>query len=233
MAEDIIQEYENSFGVKLYKMMDELNSYYYFLERNYQKLINQIKYYEKNLDKIWLIEDRSRRNFDIYTIEFMRVLYNYLMSIYSLYDKTKSWRDYLNNQFNEIITNNGYYEKLAELDIGNTYNFLRDLRNDFTHKTASGFKHIKFSFTKSRTEHGIKTVPYIKFKELNKEVKHIVTSYNKAIGEFHYWFTKILKDLFPEDIEEANRLSKKLKDLLGYEIRSTITSEDISEVSFE
>lgn len=233
MAEDIIQEYKNSFGVKLYRKIDDLNIYKYFLERNHQKLINQIEYYEKNLNKIWVIEDGRKKNFDIYTIEFLRVLYNYLMSIYSLYDKTKSWRDYLDNQYDEIITKNGYYEKLAELDIGNTYNFLRELRNDFTHTTASGFKHIEFSFTKSRTDDGVKTIPYIIFKKINKEVKDITTTYNKAIGEFNHWFIEILKDLFPKDMEEADRLSKKLKDLLGYEVRCKITSEEIVDFLLE
>lgn len=183
---------------------------------NFKNLIKEIDYYEKNFLEVWTInpKTRNREKWEPFTKEFLRVLYNYLMAVYSLYDRHKSWRDHLDKRFNDIMTNSGYFENIHELKLINQYNYLKKLRHKFTHKTIDslGIKHIEFSLveTEDKEEKGI--ISFIDFKNEGKvvnEIKDITKNYQYSITEFHNWLTRIIIQKFSDEIIKTKNLLQK------------------------
>lgn len=211
---DLRKKYENSVGYRIYQITNELHDYKYFMDHNLHDLIKGIEYYEKNWSKLWIIKSSAGdRDLDDFMIKFMRVLYNYLNTTYSLYDKTKGWRDSLNNEFSNIISQDEYDGKIREYKVREYGDFIREARNNFTHKTAADqYEYVSFSMSVTKEE-GEK--PTIDFTPINKQIKEVAISYNKAVTLFHKWFINKLKKLFIKEINEAKDLNIRIMRMQG------------------
>lgn len=199
-------EYERSYGVKIQKIIIELNTYKYFLDKNTEELQKKIEFFENNWITYFPSEsEESKIKWRNYTKEFMRVFHNYLMALYSFYDKTKGWRDSLRKDFRNIFSQ--YDEKVIEFKLKEYGDYLRELRREFAHKkTKEPFNRVLFYKHHLKIKKGT-----IEFRDLKKEVKDVINIYNNSVSDFHNCMIGMIKETFSEEIKEANRIYDQIK----------------------
>lgn len=123
---DLFEQREKLEGIKIVRMMKNLSTCQYILNKNFQELSSSINYYEKNPD-IWNIDNRKK--LDDFQNEFIRYLHNYLASTYSLLQHTRYFCTNLDNsKFNDE-----YNKKIGILITNDCLKFIQELRNYITH----------------------------------------------------------------------------------------------------
>ena len=53
----IRQDFENSLGYKIYRIIKELDTFIIFMEKNFNCILKEIKYYKNNSSDLWAISD--------------------------------------------------------------------------------------------------------------------------------------------------------------------------------
>jgi len=204
--ENIHIEIENSFGFQIHAKLRQLNTYKIFYDRNLIDLANKIKEYKENKNSLWRLKYGGKRELDDFMIDFLRYLHNFLMSLYSLKEKTISLRNHLNKRYGDVIPEVDYSKKLHEFKIEEYAGFLENLRRDFAHGIEDeGTAQISFSYDLMRND----TYILLNKKDLTK----ILYEYNKGVNNFYEWFSKRLYNIFSFEIEKTNKLIRKSNEI--------------------
>jgi len=225
---ELINKVETLEGTKIIHMTQALAVSQYTLNKNYEELKNSITTYENDLS-IW--DMGRRRNLEAFLVEFSRLFHNYLSSIFSLIEHT---RTFLNNLNNPQLRQE-YYEKLENLKINECVKFLKDLRTYVQHCNLSI---VSAEFTLKRKNNDIKnplehkqnlvigkkellkwggwsfkSKNYIDKLENNVDLDIITIEYQKLITEFYQWFYNIIGELYSDKIKEVLEIEKEIMKL--------------------
>lgn len=123
---ELITKLESSKGNKILSKIKNLAISQYTFNKNYGELINFIKAYEEN-KSIWALKNRPK--LDAVQREFLRLLHNYLSSVYSLIQHTLTFRDKLkNDKFKKF-----YNTEASKFKIDEIMGFVKDLRRYAQH----------------------------------------------------------------------------------------------------
>lgn len=203
------KEYSNSTGWKIHQHLKMIEFYKYFFDRNYLDLLKKIYEYKENLSYLFAIKSDGSRNLDDFKKELARFLHNYLMSLFSLKDKTMALRNNINNNFNKKISEEEYTNKLIEFKVDEYSSFLKNLRHEFTHGTKKeGLDKLVFSYDLINSLGDI----YVGDESIVKVIKN----YNSSVNQFYNWLFNLLKDKFSEEFDETSRLIREYNKNLGF-----------------
>ena len=203
---NIHDEIDNSFGYQIHLKLRQMNTYKIIYDRNLIDLANKIKDYKENKSSLWRLKYGGKRDLDDFMIDFLRYFHNYLMSLYSLKEKSISLRNHINKRYGVIIPEEEYTKKLQEFKIDEYAGFLEKVRRDFTHGIEhEGTAQISFLYDFMKDD----TFILIKNKDLTK----ILYKYNKGVENFFKWFSKKLYYTFSYEIEKTNKLIRKYNEM--------------------
>ena len=220
---ELAEKRESLEGTKILRMLQHLAASHYAVNRNYLELVAAIDKYEKDLS-IW--EVTKRRQLDAFMREVLRLLQNYLSSIYSLIQRTKVFcRDLKCAELD-----GEYSSKLDELLKQKCVWFVKDLRT-FSQHLMLPFVSASLSFTKdTKTDGGVidqkmllqkkellkwenwskNSKEYINSLEKDIEIKTVVLEFQRLISNFYEWFYKKVVALYSDKLEELMRLESEM-----------------------
>ncbi len=202
------KEYLSSTGWLIHQVLKMIEYYKYFFDQNYLDLLIKIFEYKENLSYFYAIKKDGTRNLDDFYKELAKTLHNYLMSLFSLKDKTIGSRNHINNNYDKKISENDYLSKLNEFRVDEYFEFLRNLRHDFTHGTEEdGLSKLSFVFDLKNSRGDI----FIGDKSMVK----VIMSYNNSINQFYNWFFTTITDLYSDEFNETNRLIREYNGGIG------------------
>jgi len=220
---ELLEKREKLEGTRIFGILLNLATSQYAVNRNYQELSKAIGFYESNLS-IWDVNKRSQ--LDAFLREFLRLLQNYLSSIYSLIEHTRIFCKELNNS--EL--NREYCVKLKELQNHMCVGFVRDLRT-YSQHIQLPIVSAKLSLTKTKQPGSgdeIKQQILLQSKELMKwkqwhkdsrkyleslkeiDLKVVLSKYQTLIGAFYEWLYKKVEELYRKQFEELARIQSEL-----------------------
>lgn len=224
---ELYKKREKLEGTKIIRRTRHLANSQYIVNSNYKDLTKAFKHYDHNLS-LWAIKDRLK--FEAFIREFLRLLQNYLSSIYSLIQHTVVFYKDLNNP----KLNKDYAKKLKDLRSNNCIQFVRDLRTYATHRELP-FVTAKLSFTTINRETGegkIETKLLLSKEELSKwkgwkntskiyinqyqgdiDLRTLTNEYHNLISKFYDWFYKRVIVLYKKEIKELHLLESIIKRL--------------------
>lgn len=204
LSDDVLKDkkYLSSIGWKIHHILKMIEYYKYFFDQNYLDLLIKIFEYKENLSYLYAIKEDGTRNLDDFNKELSKDLHNYLMSLFSLRDKTIGSRNHINNNFGKKISEDEYSNKLNEFKVDEYSDFLKNLRHDFTHGTEEdGLTKLSFvfDFINSRGDIFIG----------DKSMAAVIMSYNNSINQFYNWFFTSVTDMFSDEFNDTNRLIRE------------------------
>ena len=201
-------KYQNSIGWKIHGKIKNLYYYKSFFDSNFLDLLKKIYKYKSNLSYYWAIKSDGSRNLDEFISELARYLHNYLMSLFSLKDKTIALRNHLIKKFELKLPEIEYQSKLKEYMVDEHYEFLIKLRHSFTHGIEQeGLDQLTFRLDgKDNSGHIIIE---------NKKVEKLITEYKESTDKFYDWFFETLKTFYSKDIDQTNQLIKEENRIFG------------------
>ena len=195
-------KYLNSKGWKIYWKVKNLNDYKKFFDNNFLDLLKKIYEYKNNLTYFWAIKIDGSRNLDDFISDLARHLHNYLMSLYSLKDKTIGLRNHLIKKYDLNLPEVKYQSKLIEYKVDEHYDFLIELRHSFTHGIEKeGLSQITFNLDIKQNSGGILVG--------EKRLEKIITEYKKSTDQFYKWFFEEIQLFYSEDIKQTNLLIRE------------------------
>jgi len=157
--------------------IEHLGFYKEFFDRNHLGLVMMIYEYKEN-PHLWNEDDPvDRAKFSEFKIEFARHLHNYLMSLYSLKEKTLATVNNLNKKYSGLVVKDeDYDEMIEEYRVREYFGFLNSLRNSFTHGCRNeGLEQIEFHDG------------YISVGKGNGPLEPILKSYAVSVDKFYQW----------------------------------------------
>lgn len=212
---------EGLLGTKLYRMLMNLATTHYAVNRNYQEFSIAITNYEGNI-AIW---DVKRRNeLHSFLREISRLLHNYLSSTFSLIRHTSKLCDDLGcNQLKKE-----YDEKVSAFNSNDCVFFIKDLRNFAQHiglppPTASisplhdnvGIRSrillskqslLSWKEWKTASKRYIRANPEI-------DLKLTINQYQALINQFHIWFCQRVINQYSKEFEEFAKIDGEMGEL--------------------
>lgn len=211
-------------GTKIIGLIEHLATSQYALNRNYHELMGLINSYESD-QEIWAVENRPKLK--ALQREFLRLLHNFLSSIFSLVEHTYAFRKDLDNSELDSF----YYEKLKELRINECITFLKDLRI-FTQHYKLPFVTATLSFKKEGniseqklildkdnllkwTRWSSTSKIFLDAQDKEIDVKKIIEEYQALIEKFYDQFYNKAAKLYEKEIMELFNLEKKMFELQG------------------
>lgn len=201
---NIFEQIEHSFGYQINLKLRQLDTYMKIYEHNLIDLANKIKEYKEKKNSLWILRNDGKRDLDYFMIEFMRYLHNFLMSLYSLKEKSISLKKHINKRYGDIVSKAEYSKKLQEYKIDEYATYLEKLRRDFTHGIKNeGTAQVTFSYNLGMNE------TYILIND--KDLTIILYEYNIGVKKFYEWFSAKLYNVFSKEIEKTNNLIRKIK----------------------
>jgi len=214
-------------GTRIIGLIKHFATSQYTFNRNYNELIALINSYESDLD-IWALKNRQK--LEGLQREFLRLIHNFLSSIFSLVEHTYAFRKDLDNQ--EL--NKFYDEKLKELRLNECITFLKDLRT-YTQHYKLPFVSAKLSFTATNPKKGegvseqklildkdnllkwerwnSSSKKYLKKQDKEIDIKNIVEEYHSLIKTFYDQFYNKTAKLYEKEIMELFKLEKEMFEL--------------------
>ena len=214
---ELVNKLESLEGNKILGKLKHLSISQYTFNRNFSELINLIRIYEKDLS-IWSIENRQK--LDALQREFLRLLHNYLSSVYSLIQHTYVFRDNLkNDEFKKL-----YEEEAKKFKVDEIMTFIQDLRTYTQHyklpisKASISFERIDKDINKemiSKQELLLDkkellkwekwTAPskkYLSNQTKDIKLKDLITDYYDKIQAFYLDLYKKVSLLYEKEIKE-------------------------------
>ena len=158
------------------RKIEHLGYYKEFFDRNHLALVMAVHEYKEN-PHLWNESDPvDKAKFDEFKIEFARHLHNYLMSLYSLKEKTLAVVNNLNKKYGSVVEDEEYDEKIDGFRVNEYFGFLNSLRNAFTHGcTNEGLELIEFHDG------------YISVGIGEKGIEPVIKSYRESVDKFYWW----------------------------------------------
>ncbi|MFX0172500.1 MAG: hypothetical protein ACFE9L_11315 [Candidatus Hodarchaeota archaeon] len=202
------KENENIWN-KMYLIFKDLVLYNSVLTGNYLELQEIAQEYETTLEEY--NQDSSeylRKKIGGIPLEFMRLLHNFILSAFSWIENVRGQRNHLEKHYSNPISLEEYNQKKKELNLGKNHQFLKTLRNQFSHKLEkSAFSQV--DFFPSLSNDGVNQ-PII-FKEIKKQVMVVVQEFYSGLQNFYTWFTGQLVVKYADERLEAVNISYRLK----------------------
>jgi hypothetical protein len=219
---ELLKKREKLEGTRIFRTLHHLATSQYAVNKNYHAFSKAIKFYENNLS-IWEVTKRPQLN--AFLREFLRLLHNYLASVYSLIEHTRIFCKELNN----AELNSEYAVKLKELQNHICVRFVRDLRTYSQHIQLPIIS-AKLSFTKTEHSDGGETRQQIllssdellKWKQWHKDskkylgslkeidLKVVLNKYQILIEAFYKWLYEKVEELYREHLEELAKIESEL-----------------------
>lgn len=171
--------------------IEHLGYYKEFFDRNHLALVMKIHEYKEN-SHLWNEDDPvDGAKFDEFKIEFARHLHNYLMSLYSLKEKTLATVNNLNKKYGDrVVKDKDYDDKIEFFKVNEYFGFLNRLRNAFTHgSTNEGLELIEFHDG------------YICIGVGNGGIEPILKSYAESVDKFYQWIVEELGHAIGKDVD--------------------------------
>jgi hypothetical protein len=223
---ELLDAREKLEGTRIFRMLLNLATSQYAVNRNYHELSRAINKYENDLE-IWSINKRGL--FEAFLRELTRLLQNYLSSTYSLIEHNRRFCVDLDSS--EL--NNSYSEKIEELRRNDCVVFVKDLRTFSQHiglPLLSGqisFKKLSVDSDNSEFKQRIllQKDEFNKWKDWRKasknyiksheeiDLKLVLTEYQSLIKTFYEWFFKKVTELYSKELMEFYKITSKLMDL--------------------
>ncbi len=221
---ELAKQRDKLVGTEIVGKIKHLATSQYALNINHNDLLSLINSYEADW-KIWALENRPK--LEALQREFLRLLHNYLSSIFSLIEHTYAFRKDLNN----LELDRFYDEKLKELRVNESITFLKDLRT-FTQHYKLPFVTARLSFTATNPARGegiseqklildknnliswdrwcadSKTFLNKQEKEIN--IKILIKEYQKLIEDFYDLFYNKVATLYEKEIMELFNIEKEM-----------------------
>lgn len=230
---DLAEKRDQLEGTKIIRLIEHLATSQYTLNRNYHELMGLINSYESDW-KIWAVENRPE--LEALQREFLRLLHNFLSSIFSLVEHTYAFRKDLDNSELDSF----YNEKLKELRVNECIIFLKDLRIFTQHyKLPFVTAILSFKATNSKKGEGISeqklildkdnllkwtrwsstSKAFLDAQDKEIDVKKIIEEYQALIKNFYDQFYNKAAKLYEKEIMELFNLEKEM-----YELQEKIDS---------
>lgn len=224
---DLAKRRDKLEGTRIVDMIKNLALSQYILNRNYNDLIEIFNYYQKDKE-IWDIKNRPKLG--ALQKELLRLVHNYLASIYSLVEHTYVFRGKLNNKEFENFCN----EKINKLKTDISITFLKDLRVYTQHYKLPFLEaSISFKMINSKKREAISEQNLFLDKEqllkwdrwssisksyLNKQddkidIKIVIQEHQKIIKNFYGLFYNKIAKLYEKEIMELSNLEREMFDL--------------------
>jgi hypothetical protein len=212
---ELIEKRERLLGTRVFRMLLQLATSHYAVNRNHKELSSAVSCYENNL-AIWNIN--KRQQLDRFLREFSRLLQNYLLSIYSLIEHTRVFCKDLECP----KLDDEYTHKLEILLNNDCVRFVRDLRT-YSQHIGLPFISANISFSKRSKETDQAQIKHQillekneleKWKRWNKQsrkyldsqesidLKIVLGVYQTLTHDFYQWFYKRVSELYSRELEE-------------------------------
>lgn len=230
---DLFHQRQKLEGTKIFGLIRHLATSQYVLNGNYQELHNLIISYEQNSS---ILAVQNRLKLEAFHKEFLRLLHNYLASIFSLIEHTRKFCKELNNQ--ELDEN--YQVDLENLKTNNCIRFLKDLRT-YTQHWKLPFVSATFSMKVANTGNRKATIQQklilhkndlLEWKGWSQEskkcmeiyeekidLKLIIDEYQELIASFHKRLRKKVVELYSKQIKEFFEIESDLRKLQEHKSR--------------
>jgi len=213
---ELLKKRESLEGMKIFRMLLNLATSQYAVNRNYHELSSAIAKYEVDL-KIWDVKNRALLN--AFLRELSRLLQNYLSSIYSLIEHNREFCKDLNC----AELNKAYSEEKETLLSNDCVNFIRDLRT-FSQHIGLPLLSGQISFSKSEFKQRIllqkeELFKWKKWKRASEkyinsheeiDLKLVLNEYQSLINNFYKWFYKKVTELYAEQLKELTEVESEL-----------------------
>jgi len=204
--------YQKSIGWRIHNLLKTLEFYKYFFDQNYLELLLKIFEYKENLSYLYAFKQDGKRNLDYFVKELARYLHNYLMSFYSLLEKTRGTKNHINKRFKTKISDEEYTKKLNEYKTDEYSKFLNKCRKDFAHKTKDeGLSQLSFDFDFKNVRGDI----YVG----DKSLAEVIMNYNDSINQFYNWYFNTIIEIFADNFEITKRLIQEYNGNIGIQLK--------------
>lgn len=220
---ELLEAREKLEGTRIFRMLLNLATSQYVVNRNYCELAIAINKYESDLE-IWNI--RKRVLFEAFLRELTRLLQNYLSSTYSLIEHNRQFC----NDLNCSELDRAYSEKIEALRSNDCVKFVRDLRTFSQHiglPLLSGQISIKKLSAESNSSEFKQRIllqksELLKWKEWKKasenyinsheeiDLKLVLNEYQSLIKTFYEWFYKKVTELYSKQLLEYAKIDSEL-----------------------
>ena len=209
----LVEERENTEGAKIFRMMLNLATSQYAVNRNYHELVSAITSYEGNLE-IWNVKNRGM--LDAFLRELSRLLHNYLSSTFTVIQHNVRLCKDLHCP--ELYSE--YLKMVESLKINECISFVKDLRT-FAQHIGLPILSAQMSFSKSEGKGSELKQKILLEKDVLlswKEWKHssrryiqshkeidlklVLSEYQDLITKFNRWFYKRVGEIFSKQLKE-------------------------------
>jgi len=216
---ELLKKREKLEGTRIFRMLLHLATSQYAVNRNYHELFKAMEFYENNL-AIWEITKRHQLN--AFLREFLRLLHNYLASVYSLIEHTRMFCKELNN----VELNSEYIVKLKELQNHVCVRFVRDLRTYSQHIQLPIIS-AKLSFTSGselKQQILLSSEELLKWNKWHKDskkyieslkeidLKAVLSEFQTLIKCFYEWLYQKVTELYRKELDEFAKNESELSE---------------------
>lgn len=219
---ELHRKIESSKGYRVHRKLQNLDTTITILNRNYSALVQLNEYLPNNMNIMALKNRDKLQNFQI---EFSRHLHNYLASVKTVIDQTRTFKKHLNL---EGVFESKYTEKGKEFLSSDSITFIQQLREYIQHydllptgveikvNKTDGEKVTLIVSTKDITGFSRWNAKSKRFLERNPEnidiIKHL-KDYQNNIHLFYKWFYEEVQHVFIKELDELEKLSEDYQKL--------------------
>jgi hypothetical protein len=208
-------------GATIQRMLFNLATAHFAVNRNYEELVNGINYIEGNLP-IWDV--KNRKIFDSILREISRLLHNYLSSTFTLIQhNVKLCHDLKNG---ELDTQ--YNTKVKELDENPTVSFIKNLRTFAQHVglpiLSARFSINNITSTGPQAEQSVQLdketlLRWNNWRAASRafieshgdiDLKTVLKDYQGLITSFYNWFYAAVTSLFSQQLKELDAINRQI-----------------------
>lgn len=223
---ELFEKREKHEGTRIFRMLLNLATSNYALNRNHQELMSAVGFYEQHVIEIWNIKKRDE--FQVFLRELSRLFQNYLSSYYSLIKHTEQFC----RESNCAELSKEYSERVKVLRLDDFVRFVYDLRTFSQHfglpllaaqlsfkaekkEKAKGFEQrillqkeelLKWKRWSSYSQNYLKS---------NKDIdlKLVMIEHYSLIKTFYQWFYKKVTELFAKALHEYAEIESQIATL--------------------
>jgi len=218
----LTEQLEASKGWKIFNEIKMLATSYFIFAGNYQELKKAIDVFQnpKTSKNLWAVENRDK--LDALLEEIIRLFHNFISSVMSLVDHTRSFakKMYKNSEFfDEYSVRVGSQFKNSAFS-----NFVTDLRDYTLHKGLPMFSATLTLNTKLESSVMLNVKKLRSWEKWSKKAKEhidtlgdeirldeLIDSYRLLVIDFYNWFGKRQEEFHKKEIEEVTKLQNRIR----------------------
>ncbi len=220
---ELFEKREKHEGTRIFRMLLNLSTSNYALNRNNKDLMSAISFYEQHIIEIWDIKKRDK--FQAFLWELSRLFQNYLSSYYSLIKHTEQFC----RESKCVELSKEYSERVKIIRIDDFVRFVYDLRTFSQHFGLPLFAaQLSLKAEKNEKAKGIEQRILLQKKELlkwkswsgysknyinsneNIDLKLVMIEHYSLIKTFYQWFYKKVRELFAKPLQEYTEIESQI-----------------------